>query len=66
MNRFGVLFGVNHTDVNNNNNNSRGMGVKGKKCKFASDLEVFGKEAGGKNYIWTSVKMSCKKSKGTD
>lgn len=66
MNRLGALFSV--CDVNNNHSKggSNRMGVKGKKCKFGGDLDIFGKETERKNYIWSNVKMSSnsKKSKG--
>lgn len=44
------------------------MGVKGKKCKFASDLDIFAKEtenARSKAYIWTSIRLPAKKNKGS-
>lgn len=40
------------------------MGVKGKKCKFASEVDIFAKDAENKCYIWASAKMGCRKSKG--
>lgn len=40
------------------------MGVKGKKCKFASDVDIFRKDVeGSKAYIWGSVKMGKVKGK---
>lgn len=44
------------------------MGVKGKKHKFStSELDLFAKETDrikNKTYIWTSIKLPSKKSKG--
>lgn len=40
------------------------MGVKGKKHKFTSDVDIFTKETENfksKAYIWTAIKLSKKK-----
>lgn len=64
LNRFFSFF-----DVVDLNRRSKTMGVKGKKHKFASDLDIFAKETErikSKAYIWTSIKLPKKIHKGSN
>lgn len=45
------------------------MGVKGKKHKFTSDVDIFTKESENfksKAYIWTAIKLPKKHTKGNN
>lgn len=74
LHRLASFLNASASDLNNNNSpvsrdaNVRKMGVKGKKCKFASDLDLFNKQPENsiqsKAYIWTSIRLPTKKNKG--
>lgn len=67
---------MNVSDCDLNNNGLAGgaklkkMGVKGKKCKFAGDMDIFDNRQSAnsghnnKGYIWTSIRLPTKKTKG--
>lgn len=62
LHRLVSFFNDSGLDLNN-------MGVKGRKYKFSSDLDIFAKESErikSKAYIWASIRLPKKNNRGKD